>query len=183
MVLRRTWQINREMLVLHEQFKMMQHWEHHSRYRIKWGHRNIPSVPKPIAQYKWVSATMAFIGGWSRSRSSSKCTSIFVFTAFRKPGKSFPRPTSEGMQLGTVANRIWAGGFGSELMNPSHSSVTMKLMRISAVFEARSLHKFIIALMWLRLGYGIATRWKTVGSGCSVFARSILMETDEIEER
>uniref|UniRef100_A0A2N9FHG8 Uncharacterized protein n=1 Tax=Fagus sylvatica TaxID=28930 RepID=A0A2N9FHG8_FAGSY len=94
---------------------------------------------------------MAFTGGSSRSRSSSKGASTFVFTASTKPAKSLPRMYSEGMTLGTVAKRMLVG-FGSEPMNPSHSSVTTKLMRISALFEASSLQKFIMAFMWPRPG-------------------------------
>ena len=42
---KRTWQINREMPILHDQFKMIKHREYHRRHRKKWGHWNILSVP------------------------------------------------------------------------------------------------------------------------------------------
>lgn len=55
-------------------------------------------------------------------------------------------------------------GFGgSELMMVSHSSVTTKVTRMLGLLEMRSLHRFIIGLMWPRPGYGTATMWVVVG--------------------
>lgn len=54
-------------------------------------------------------------------------------------------------------------GFGeSELMMVSHSSVTTKVTTMLGLLEMRTLHRFIIGLMWPRPGYGTATMWVVV---------------------
>lgn len=51
-------------------------------------------------------------------------------------------------------------GLGSDSMKPSHSSVTMMVMRkVEGRRKAMSLHKLIIGFMWPLPGYGIATTW------------------------
>uniref|UniRef100_A0A6N2LDP6 Glycosyltransferase n=1 Tax=Salix viminalis TaxID=40686 RepID=A0A6N2LDP6_SALVM len=82
--------------------------------------------PTRTTQSRYVSAIITSTGSSSRSRSCSKGASIFVATASKNPGKSFARPSSEGMQLGIVAKQMLAGFVVSEPMKPSHSSVTTK---------------------------------------------------------
>lgn len=73
--------------------------------------------------------------------------SMMVLTERKKPGKSLARPCSEGMMLGKVEK--WRfGGLGSAARRESHSSETMKEMRMLGFLRERSLQKLMRALMW-----------------------------------
>ena len=60
--------------------------------------------------------------------------------------------------LGIVPKRMLSGLI-SEPMNPSHSSVTTKVMSTSSLLEASNLQKFIMGLRWPLAGSGMATTW------------------------
>ncbi|KAJ6671022.1 hypothetical protein OIU85_014844 [Salix viminalis] len=113
--------------------------------------------PTRTTQSRYVSAIITSTGSSSRSRSCSKGASIFVATASKNPGKSFARPSSEGMQLGIVAKQMLAGFVVSEPMKPSHSSVTTKVKRMSGFLTDMSLQRFIMGFTCPLPGYGIAT--------------------------
>lgn len=65
-------------------------------------------------------------------------------------------------------------GFGSELINPRHSSVTTKVMRSWGFLEASNLQRFIIGLMWPRPGNGIAATRLTVTESTSEVAMTLV---------
>ena len=63
--------------------------------------------------------------------------------------------------MGMVAKRM-DSGFGSLPIKPSHSSVTIKVIRMLLGFrEIRNLHKLSMGLMCPLPGNGIATTWHT----------------------
>ena len=61
------------------------------------------------------------------------------------------------MTFGMVPKLMLGGRSVSGPRNPSHSSVTIKVMRKSGCLEARSMERFIIGLMWPLPGNGSAT--------------------------
>lgn len=118
--------------------------------------------PIPFTHVRNGSYMITLAGESSRSSSRSTGPSIFVSVASTKLGWSAARTSSDGMTLGIVPNWILAGGLVSELRKPSHSSVTIKVMRKSGRLAARSLQRFIIGLMWPRPGNGRATTWQVM---------------------
>ena len=61
----------------------------------------------------------------------------------------------------------------------SHSCVTTKVTKMLGLLEIKSLHRFIIGLMWPRPGYGTATMWVVVVGG-EGFGGSIDMVTGDV---
>ena len=129
-------------------------------------------IPKPTAHCSSKSAMILTTGGSSRSRSCSRGPSIFVLTAsLKSPPNStaFARST----MLGIEAKRMLSG-LGSEPMQPSHSSVTTKVMRRLCFLEDNILQRLIMALIWPCSGKGTATTWQTMLGSAPVGSIMIL---------
>lgn len=118
--------------------------------------------PTATAQYKKVSyiITLGF-GGGRRSKSCSTGASNLVRTARKKPGKSFPRPFSEGMTLGTVRKvKLGVGGGGVAARRPRHSSVTMnETVKLGLDWSMRR-QRLSMGFIWPLPGCGNATMWQ-----------------------
>lgn len=115
--------------------------------------------PTATAQYKKVSYIMTLgFGGGRRSKSCSTGASNLVSTARKKAGKSFPRPFSEGMTLGTVRKlKFGVGGSGVAARIPSHSSVTMKETVILGLEWRMRRQRLSMGFIWPLPGCGNAT--------------------------
>jgi len=130
------------------------------------------------AHIKYVSATMALTGGLSWPRSLSTGASILVKTSWKKAGNFPARALSEVSTFGMVP-KLMLWGFGSEPIKPSHSSVTTNVIRISCLFEASDLQRFIMGFIWPRPGYDKAITWQMVVA--SRFPRWSISSKQEID--
>ena len=128
-------------------------------------------IPTPIAHGSSKSAITLANGGSSRSSSCSRGPSIFVKIASLKPPKS--TAFARSMMLGMEAKRMLSG-LGSEPMQPSHSSVTTKVMRRLCFLEDNILQRLIMALIWPCSGKGTATTWQTMLGSAPVGSIMIL---------
>ena len=113
--------------------------------------------PTRTAHTTYVSEIITVGGGdLRRSRSRSNGSSNMLWTASTKSLKLSARTSSEGMRFGRVAKWI-RSGFGSDPMNPSHSSVMTNVTMSVGSRRTRRLQRFIMGLMWPLPGQGIAT--------------------------